>query len=330
MKKMTSIVAGVSLFIISACGGVEEEPSSEEQANQTEQQQEEGQQEENAFPLEVTDAAGNEITIEEKPDRIVSVVPSNTEIAFALGLEEEIVGVTDFDNYPEEAAEKTSVGGLDFDMETVLSLQPDLVLARESSSPGGSNEAFSQLEDAGIDVFIVNSAESFEETYDSIELIGEAVGEEDAATQLVNDMEAGVAEIKDTAENIPEEVRKKVWVEIQPAPDLYTTGKGTFMHEMLEIIHAENVAETEEGWVPFSEEEVVSLQPEIIITTYGESVDGAGEMIAERSGWESIPAVKNNNVYDINNDIVSRPGPRLVDGLEELAASVYPDVFEEE
>ena len=131
--------------------------------------------------------------------------------------------------------------------------------------------------------------------------------------------------IKEKAKTITEP--KKVWIEVSPAPDIFTTGKGTFLNEMLETIHAENVASDQEGWVKFTEEQIVNLMPEVIITTYGYYVDNPAAGVLKREGWQEVPAVLNNKVFDIDNDTVTRPGPRLIDGVETLAELIYPEIF---
>ncbi|MBS4162401.1 ABC transporter substrate-binding protein, partial [Klebsiella pneumoniae] len=132
------------------------------------------------------------------------------------------------------------------------------------------------------------------------------------------------AEIKEKAQNIPEKEQKKVFVEVSPAPDIYTTGKGTFMNEMLEAIHAKNAATGQEGWAKMTEESIIKLNPDAIVTTNGAS---SVKEIKKRSGWSSVQAVKNNEVYDVDPDLVTRPGPRLIKGVEELADIIYPDVY---
>lgn len=310
-----------SILFVAACGTSEESPSTDGDEENEQEEQSTGE-----FPIEVTDGMGEEVSIDEEPERIVSLVPSNTEIAFALGLGDEIVGVTDYCNYPEEATEKQSVGDMNFDVETLLSLEPDLVLAHASSAHG-SEQGLKQIEEAGIDVLIVNDASSFEDAYGSIEMIAQATGTEEEAETIISDMKEDITEIEEKAEGISEDDRKKVWVEIQPPPEIYTTGQGTFINEMLETINAENAAGEEEGWVQYSEEEAVALNPEVIITTYGYHVDDPSAEIKQREGWEQVPAVENDEIHDVDNDTVTRPGPRLTEGTEQLAELVYPDEF---
>src|SRR5699024_3572194 len=141
------------------------------------------------------------------------------------------------------------------------------------------------------------------------------------------DMKAGVANSKDKASGIKEEDRLQVWAEVSPPPDIFTTGSGTFMNEMLEMIHAENIAADEEGWVKFSPEAVVKQNPDVIVLTY--YIDDGIENVLARDGWQNISAVANEKVYNVDSDLVSRAGPRLVKGVQELAENIYPDVFKD-
>lgn len=212
---------------------------------------------------------------------------------------------------------------MEFNTEKIISLNPDLVLAHASSMQS-AKEGLKQLEDAGITVVTVNDAASFKEAYQSIEMIGKAAGAEDQAASLIKGMKSDLADIKEKAAGISKDDQKKVFVEVSPAPDIYTTGKGTFMDEMLEAIHAENAASAQKGWTKITEEAIVKLNPDAIVTTNGKS---AVSEIKKRSGWNGVKAVKNNEVYDVDPDLVTRPGPRLIKGVEELAEHIYPDVF---
>jgi iron complex transport system substrate-binding protein len=188
-----------------------------------------------AFPVTIKDALDNKVVIEQKPEKIVSLMPSNTEIAFALGLDKKIVGVSDFDNYPEAATKKEKIGGQDFNTEKIISLKPNLVIAHASTAQH-SAEGLQQLRNAGIMVLIVNDAQNFDQVYDSIHMIGKATGETKKANEIIKGMKDKLAEIKAKTKDIKD--KKKVFVEVSPVPDIYTPGKNTFMDEMLTVINA--------------------------------------------------------------------------------------------
>ncbi|KJE28088.1 periplasmic binding family protein [Geobacillus kaustophilus] len=318
MKRWTWPTVLAALFLLAAvlvgCSGGTN-------SNVQPAKKEEPKTEQAAFPVMVKDGLGEDVTIKAEPKKIVSLIPSNTEIAYALGLGEKIVGVSDFDNYPEDVKTKTKIGGMEFNVEKIISLKPDLVLAHASSAHN-SRDGLQQLKDAGITVLVVNDAKSFDDVYASIELIGKATGAMGKAKQVIHEMKEKLAQIQEKAKQIPADKQANVWIEVSPPPQIYTAGKGTFMDEMLQVISAKNVAGGLEGWPMVTEEKAVAYKPDVIITTYG----GAKQVLA-RAAWKDVPAVKNKRVYDVNSDLVSRPGPRLAEGVEELAKAIYPDVF---
>lgn len=322
---LLSFVFLLSMAMIVGCGTQEQNQKVNNNAQNEateENAKDEGVQQ---FPVTITDDADREVTIDAEPETIVSIQASNTEIAFALGLGDKIIGVSDYDNYPEEALEIQKVGAQDINAELVLTLNPDIALVTDyhyKTHP----DTLKQFEDAGTKVIVVGSASSFEDAYRHIEMIGKATGTQDKANEIVTDMKERFEAIKEkAAESITD--KKKVWVEVSPAPDIFTTGTNTFMHEMLEAIQAVNAAEAQEGWVQLTEEEIVQLNPDVIITTYGYYVDNPSEQVLVREGWSEVPAFKNKQVFDVDNDTVTRPGPRLIEGVETLAKLIYPDVF---
>ncbi|RIW28615.1 ABC transporter substrate-binding protein [Bacillus salacetis] len=324
MKRLTMLLLGLMLaaMVITGCGngnGVNENSTNENQESTGEQQ------ESSAFPVTITDAADKEIVIEEEPERIVSLIPSNTEIAYELGLGDKVVGVSDFDNYPPEAAEKEMIGGLELNIEKIISLEPDLVLAHGSVIES-SAEGLQQLRDAGLKVMVVNDAKSFAEVYTSIEMIGKASGADEQAEETIQEMKDGLRTVNERTAEAAE--KKSVFVEVSPSPEIFTAGSNTFMDEMLELINAKNAAEQQEGWVQMNEEAVVALNPDVIITTYGYYTENAKELVLSREGWGEVPAIQNERVYDVHSDLVTRTGPRLVQGVEELAKAVYPELFQ--
>lgn len=317
---LLSIVLLLTLGMIVGCSSNESDTKNQE-SNKTSEKSDNS----TAFPVTITDDADRKVKIEKEPESIVSIQASPTEIAFALGLGEKVVGVSDYDNYPKEVEKIQKVGAQDINSEVVLSLQPDMVFVTDyhyETHP----DILKQFEDAGINVIVVGDAASFKDVYGKIEMIGKATGTEKKAKEIVTDMQNRLEKIKETAKNEVKD-KKRVWVEVAPAPDIYTTGKGTFMHEMLEAIQAVNVAEDQEGWVKLTEEEIVKLNPDVIITTYGYYVDEPSKQVLSREGWAEVPAIKDKQVFDVENDTVTRPGPRLIEGVETLAKFIYPEVF---
>ncbi|WHY79668.1 ABC transporter substrate-binding protein [Neobacillus sp. WH10] len=319
MKKLYSLLL-IVLLTIGALAGCTEKKEQVKEDNKASV----GSKTEAAFPVTIKDALGNKVVIEKKPEKIVSLMPSNTEIAYSLGLGKEVVGVSDFDNYPEDVLKKEKVGGQDINLEKIISLKPNLVLAHASSAHN-STEGLQQLKDAGISVLVVNDAENFDQVYDSIRMIGKATGETKKADEIIKGMKDDLAKIIAKTKDI--KMKKKVFVEVSPAPEIYTSGKNTFMDEMLSVINAENIANDQEGWVKIDQEAMIKRNPDVVITTYGYYVKNPTEQVLSRQGWESVNAVKNKQVIDVDSDRVTRSGPRIVEGVEELAKAVYPEVF---
>ncbi|MGE7604218.1 ABC transporter substrate-binding protein [Peribacillus sp. NPDC097675] len=319
MRKMCSLVfvLGLTISMLIGCSDISKEGIEEKQSTQGENQ---------SFPLTIRDAVDEKVTIEQKPERIISLIPSNTEAVFALGLGKKVIGVSENDNYPEETKDIQKIGGMEIDTEMIVSLKPDIVLAHESVH--NSREGIQQLKDAGIPVLTVNDAQSFKDVYASLMMIGEATGELDKAKEIVTTMEKKVETIQEKAKTIKDEERKSVLVEVSPSPEIYTTGKNTFMDEMLGIISADNVSGGLDGWVKLDEESLIAANPDVIITTYGYYTGNPVKEVTGRNGWDNIKAVKNGAVFDVHSDLVTRSGPRLIEGVEELAKAVYPNVFD--
>ncbi|TDL32981.1 ABC transporter substrate-binding protein [Jeotgalibacillus sp. S-D1] len=321
-KWLISLVAVLGLL-----GACSDSDTANDQDNNTEQASEETDVQGEAFPVTVKDATGEEITIEEQPEAIVSMIPSNTEIAYALGLDEAIVGASDYDNYPEEVNDVEKIGGLEFNVEKIISLQPDLVLAHDSNA--NQDAGLQQLKDAGIKVVMIENATDFNQVYETIGMIGKVTGKAEEAEQIVTDMQEDFAEIEEKAASIEEGDRKKVMVDVSGLPEVYVAGNNTFMQEMLDLIQADNVAKDQEGFVMLSEEEIVSRNPETVVLTYGEFVEDPIAQWSSHGGFSEVEAVKNEDLHVVPSDPVNRSGPRLVEGTQELAKAIYPDIFGE-
>ena len=325
MKKMWQLwlMSVLAVFLLTACGTATDDKPKVDEAPKEDVAEKDVVEAE--FPLTLTDAVDHEITLEKAPETIVSLQPSNTEILFALGLSEEIIGVNDWDNYPEEALEKEKVGGMEFNVEKIIAMNPEIVFAHESAL-GVASGGFQQLRDAGVPVYVVKNATDFEETYATIETIGKATGKIEEAEKIVTDMKAKVEEV--LAKTATVENKKKVFVETSPAPEIYTPGKNTFMNQMLDMIGAENIAADQEDWFMMDPEEIVNRNPEVIVVMY-DYIDTAVEDVYKRNGFDAITAVKEKAVVQVDENKTSRTGPRLADGLEEMAKAIYPEVFGE-
>lgn len=274
-------------------------------------------------PYTVTDDRGEDIEFEQAPETIVSLIPSNTEIVFALGAGKQLVGVTDFDNYPEAAQDIERVSdSVEFNAEKIIQLDPDVVLAY---STGEAPPALSQLEDADIPVFVIQSATSFDEVYGDIEQIASVLAKEDQGAEVIEGIQTQIEDVQERLAAVDEQ--KEVYVEISPSPEIYTTGKSTFMQEILDHANVTNVFEDLEGWPNISEEEVITRDPEIILTTVSYVEDAVGDIEA-RDSWSAVDAIENGEVHFIDSDITSRPGPRIGEAVQLVAETVYPELME--
>ncbi len=244
------------------------------------------------------------------------MAPNVTEMLFAIGLKDEIVGVTDFCDYPPAALERPRIGGYyNPNIEAILSLNPDLVVA---TPDGYSKERVEKLDQAGISVFLVNP-QKVDEVLETMLTLGKVTDREDAAEQVVQDLRARVQAVEREVDSIPEEKRAKVFYEIGQDP-LITAGPGNFVDNLIRAAGGINIADdAASDWPQYSVEAVIMKEPDVIITA--PHVPSQESTITQPSIWskyETIPAVRNGRIYQVDPDILLRAGPRIVDGLEEL------------
>jgi iron complex transport system substrate-binding protein len=278
------------------------------------------------MPAEISavDGLGREVTLSAPAATIVSLAPSNTEILYAIGAGDLVIGRDELSDFPEEAKAVESIGGSmgDFNTEAILALQPDLVLASELNAP----ELVKSIEDLGITVYSLPNPKNFEELYKNLETVATLTGHD--ATDLIESLKARVAAVDEKI--APLSSRIPVFYELDGTDPLkpWTSGPGTFIDMLITRSGGSNVGAGLEGeWAQISSEELVKADPHVILlgdALYGVTV----ESVAARTGWDSITAVKNNAIYPFNPDTATRPGPRLVDALEEMAKLLRPELFQ--
>lgn len=271
-----------------------------------------------AFPVTVTDDAGRTVTVEAQPERIVSLAPANTEIVAALGLLDRLVGVTSFCDYPAEVADIEKVG--DFvgpNVEAVAAVDPDLVLA----TTGVQDDVIQQLEAIGATVVAIDP-QDLEQLYAAIEMAGAVTGAGEEATILVSNMRADVDAVGETLRDAEP---ASCFIEIAQEP-LFTAGAGTLMDDLITVAGGTNVV-TDAGWVPYSLEQLLEDDPAVYMATLGSMSDPAD--LAARPGFSALSSVKNGRVAVLDDNLVSRPGPRVVEGIKAIAAALHPDLFAE-
>ncbi len=270
-----------------------------------------------AGALRVTDQTGRQMTLPAAPRRIVSLVPSVTELLFALGAQGVLVGVTDFCDYPAEARTKPSVGGmLAPSLETIIALKPDLVVA---TTAGNREETFVQLARLKIPVYLVNPA-SVAGMLDLISRLGSLTGHDGAATRLVSSLDGRIKAVVARVAPLP---RPRVLYVLWPEP-LIVPGRGSLVSELLALAGADSVtADAGEAYPRYSLEAAVARAPEVIILASHGSRQGP----MAREKWEqftSLPAIKAGRLYTADGNLLHRYGPRVVDGLELLARFIHP------
>ena len=300
MKKILALIMTLSIFVLSGC------------SSQTDRM--------------VTDREGTEVNIPTKIEKIISTAPSNTEVLMALGLGDKLVAIDKYSTDIEGI--NTELPQIDFlnpDAETIIGLEPDIVIASGHNKTGSVEDPFKAISEAGIPVVYIPSSDSIDGIYKDIEFIADVVNERSKGKEIVDDMKAQVEEIKAIGDTITD--KKSVYFEISPAPYLSSFGKSTFLNDMIEIIGAKNIFENEEGWVSPTAEAIIDANPDVIITNAG-YMENPTEEIKSRDAWENINAIKNNEVYLVDQNASSRPSQNVIKALEQMAKAVYPEHYE--
>ena len=267
--------------------------------------------------LEITDLKGRKVVLDKVPERIVSLSPANTEILFAVGAGSKVVGVTSFCDYPEEVKNIQKIGTFDGpNIELIKKAQPDVVLA------GGyiQEDLINTLEGLNIPV-ISTEAMDFNSIFDSIKLIGKITGNDDKAAEIVGGMQKKINEI---AEQTKDKEKPKVFYVVWTDP-LTTAGANTFINDVIKTAGGINTAEKAEGWAKYSAEQLVMDNPDILISALHSTDNGiTKETLSKMPAFENLSCVKNGKIYVMPDDnIISRPGPRIVEAIEEMANVLY-------
>ncbi len=275
-------------------------------------------------PLIIIDPSGNEITIKEEIDSIISLAPSNTEILIELGYKDKIIAADTQSQTLGVLPENLPFFDLmSPDIEQIIALKPDIIIVTGMSTVEG-NDPFKPAADLGIPVAYIPSSESIEQIYNDIIFISKVLNEEAKGQEIVDNMKEEIANIKAIGDTI--EDKKSVYFEIGAAPYMYSFGKGVFLNEMIEIIGAKNALGDQESWISVSEEAVLNANPDVILTNVN-YIDNPVDEIKSRLGWESISAIKNSEVYYVDNMKTSLPNHNILIGLKEMAKAVYPDKY---
>ncbi len=267
----------------------------------------------------LVDDYGRTIKLDGIPERIVSTAPTPTEILFAVGAGSQVVGVDDYSDYPAEVANITKVGSYTLSTEVIIGLQPDLIV----SSDLVPLSQLELLEDRGIP-FVILATRNLDDVLKDVRLVGILTGHVEEANALADSLEARIDAV---AEKTMEDdlVRPRVYLEYYP---YWTYGPGSFGNDLIALAGGVNIAENTSSEYPMlTSEFVIAQDPEVIIYTVGYMTTTTADEIASRPGWDEVAAVVNDEIHSLDDNLMSRYGPRLVDGLESLAGILHPDLF---
>jgi len=272
------------------------------------------------YPLTITDDAKNSVKFDKAPARYISLAPSNTEMLYALGLGDKVVGVDDNSNYPADVSKLDKVGGYSgTNLEKIVSLSPDVILAAGITS----KDTLTSLQSHNLKVVILN-AQNMDGIVANLRLLGQLANVPDKADAVIKDFQAKLDEV--SAKVKTASAKPRVYYELDPT--LYTVGPGSFIDEIITRAGGQNIeTDATNPYPQLSQEAIVSKDPEVILV--GDDTGGTDtpEIISARPGWNIISAVKNKRVFAVSADLVNRPGPRAALGVEAVAKLLYPDLF---
>jgi iron complex transport system substrate-binding protein len=267
------------------------------------------------------DQAGRTVSVPDNPLRVVSLAPSITEIVFALGEGDRLKGVTQYSDFPAEAQSLPKIGSyVHPDLERIVALKPDLCIAVRDGNPGN---VVTELEALGIPVYTVDPR-GLDTAVGTVLELGQLLNASSKAQNLANEMHARIERVK--ARVARTGGRPRVFFQIGTAP-IVSAGTNTVINELIVAAGGKNVAEGPTSYPRFSMEEVLALQPEVIIITAMTKEPDLEKEGVEWRQYEGLPAVRNNRIFIVDGDLFNRPTPRIIDGLETLAGIIHPELF---
>ena len=272
-------------------------------------------------PKTFTDEVERAVTIPFPPKRIVSLAPNITEILFRLGLDEEIVGVSIHCNFPEKAKTKVQVGSyISLDFERVVSLNPDLIIA---TGAGNTRDMVERLENLGVPTYVI-FPKNFNGVLRSINHLSQVLDRGREGVAILQEMKRRRHRVVERTKGLP---RPKVFLQIGDAP-IVTVGEKSFGDDLIRLARGENIAGKENEMYPrWGMEEILRRAPEVILISSMNPKGDYQRILREWSRWKMIPAVKNGRLHLIDSDLIDRPSPRIIDGLEEIARLLHPGRF---
>jgi iron complex transport system substrate-binding protein len=269
----------------------------------------------------VIDQVGRTISIPNNPTRIIALAPSITEVIFDLEQEKKLIGVTQYSTHPPEAESLPRVGSyVRLDIEKIVALQPDLCLAIKDGNP---KHTIAKIVALGIPVYVIDPRNLLQ-IMDSITRLGGVLNAAGKASDLVADMSSRIKEVKKKLNRIAHKPRVFFQIDAEP---LFSAGTDTFINELIELAGGINTAAGENPYPRFSWEDILVLQPDIVLISSMAGGQTPEELEKSWQKWRQLAAVKNNKVYIVDADLFDRPTTRLVDGLEMIAGLIHPEVF---
>ena len=279
----------------------------------------------------VTDDTGTTFTVGNTPQRIVSLIPSNTELLFAVGAGSSVVGVTNYCDYPPEARKIEKVGDLTaMSLEKVVALDPELVLA----SKGNSKELVFSLRALGVPVFVLDP-QTIEEVLDAVGKVGTLTGRAEAARTLVDGYRQRLALVAERIGDLPENERPRIFVGSPFRDENWTPGPETYTSAVIRRAGGRNIADdlAPRTWAVYNLEHIVSKNPQVLLSTLGAGQDPVEtrtrylERARSLKGWRDLDAVRNERIVLIPENWLLRPAPRLFQAIETLASALHPNLF---
>jgi iron complex transport system substrate-binding protein len=267
------------------------------------------------------DEVGREVIVPFPPRKMVSLAPNVTEILFSLGLDQEIVGVSIHCDFPEKVRSKVRVGSyINLDFEKIVSLKPDLIIA---TGAGNTRDMVERLERLGFPTYVI-FPKNVEDVIRSVGHLGQLVGREKEGVEIIQEMKRRRKRVVELTQGFP---RPRVFLQIGEAP-IVTVGKNSFADDLIRLAGGKNVAGNEKERYPrFGMEEILKRSPEVILISSMNPKGNYLKVLQEWSRWKTIPAVKNGRIHLLDSDLVDRPSPRIIEGLEEMARILHPERF---
>ncbi|MDV4147776.1 ABC transporter substrate-binding protein [Enterococcus faecalis] len=276
--------------------------------------------------LPTKDRSGKEITLPKEATKIISLVPSTTEVIEDLGKTDQLIAVdTQSSTMMTDIKKLPQMDMMAVDAEKLIALKPQIVYVNDINL-ASSESVWKQVEDAGITVVNIPTSTSIKAIKEDVQFIADSLSEHEKGQKLIKTMDQEIDEVAKIGKTIKKP--KTVLFEVAALPDIYSFGNGTFLNEMIETIGAKNVLANEKGWLPVTEEAAIAAKPEVILTNVNYMKDPAKEILA-RKNWENVPAVQNKEVFEIDNMSSSLPNNHITKALKQMAKAVYPEEYKD-